>query len=70
MSGDDAIARNRFFGHVEIGAAMLNENIPFLETVLIQQDPDTLSRRQFALSVLRFNTPGAAALFGRSASSL
>ena len=49
---DDAVAEDLVVFHAEVGAAMLDERIPFLETVLVEQELDALAGRQLAAGVL------------------
>ena len=61
VAGDDAIARRAVVGHAEVVVAVLDEHVPFLERVLVQQKFDALAGRQLALGVLRGDALFAAA---------
>src|SRR4029077_398967 len=65
VAGDDAVARDLLFGHPEIAAAMLDEHIPFLEGIGVEQSPQPLARGQLAFLVLRLDPARAAAGAGR-----
>src|SRR5690606_21525450 len=53
VSGDDAVAGHLLIRHAEIRRAVLDEHVPLLEAVGIEQDVDTLARGQLAAFVLR-----------------
>ena len=55
------------FFHAEIGAAMSDEGIEFLEALLVQQQVNPFARGQLALGVLRGNPFVATALIRRRA---
>ncbi len=60
-AGDDAVARHVLLLHAEIGAAMLDEHVEFLEGIAVEQQFDALARRQLAFGVLGVDAPLAAA---------
>src|SRR6185312_13536221 len=47
--------RNLLALHAEVGRAMLDEHVVFLERAGIEQHVDALARRQLALGVLRLD---------------
>ena len=53
VAGDHAVARGAGVGHAEVGAAMLDEHVPFFEAARIEQDFDTLAGAELAAFVLR-----------------
>src|SRR5439155_344949 len=61
VAGDDAIARHLLLADAEIVAAVLDEHVPFLEGIGVEQDLDALARGQLALVVLRLDPARAAA---------
>src|SRR6185312_5694482 len=61
VAGDDAVARDLLLGHAEIARAVLDEHVPFLEGIRIEQDLEPLARGKLSLSVLRRDAPRAAA---------
>ena len=63
-AGDHAIACWAVFLHLEIGAAMGDEHVEFLETALIKQQLNALACGQFAFGVLRINAALASAQSG------
>ena len=56
MPGDHAVARHRFVSHIKVGTSVLDENVPLLKTVLVQQHTYAFSRGQLALGMLGVNT--------------
>ena len=56
-----AVAGDPVGGHPEVGAAVLDEQVPFLERALVEQDFQALARGQLTLAVLRVDAPFAAA---------
>ena len=54
-AGDHAVAGDLGLLHAEIGAAVLDEHVEFLERVVIEQQLDALARGELALGVLRRN---------------
>ena len=60
-AGDDAVAGNLGLLHAEIGAAMLDEHVEFLERSMVEQQFDAFARGQLALGVLRLDARLAAA---------
>ncbi len=62
LAGDDTIARHPLVGHAELGAAMLDEHVAFLERVLVEQQIDPLARRQLAAGMLSPDAPLATTL--------
>ena len=64
VTGDAAVAGDFLVVHVEVGAAMLDEHVVFLEGIRIHQHVDALARGELALGVLRFDAHLAAALAG------
>ena len=67
ITGDHAVAGNALVLHAKIGAAVLDEDVPLLKTVIVKQNLNALARGQFALGMLRLNTLLATALFGLGA---
>ena len=65
MTRDDAVAIGALLLHPEIGAAMRDEHVEFLETVRIEQQFDPFASGQLALGVLRVDPFLAAAQTGR-----
>ena len=61
IAGDDAVAGHLLLLHAEIVAAMLDEHVPFLEGIGVEQDFEPLARGQLALGVLRLDPALAAA---------
>ncbi len=61
VAGDDAVAGHLLLGHVEIVAAVLDEHVPLLEGVGIEQQLEALARAELALGVLRLDAALAAA---------
>src|SRR5262249_54975140 len=62
MTGDHAVAGDALLAHAEVVGAVLDEHVPLLEGVGIEQQVDALARRQFALGVLRLDPAHAAPL--------
>ena len=52
VAGDHAIAGNGPLVHAEFGAPVLDEHVPFLEGLGVEQQLEALARRQLALLVL------------------
>ncbi len=67
VTDDDAITDDLLLGHVEIGAAMLDEHVPFFEAAFVEEQFDALAGAQLALGVLGVDALLAAAEFGGSA---
>jgi hypothetical protein len=67
VTGDDAVAEHLFALHAEVGAAVLDELVPFLEAALVQQQLQALARGQFAAVVLGVDALLPAAEGGRPA---
>ena len=71
IADDDAVTEDLVTLHAEVGAAVLDEGIPFLEAAFIEQELDALARGQFAACVLLVDARLAAtegcccAFFGR-----
>jgi hypothetical protein len=61
-AGDDAVAGNLLLLHAEIGRAMLDEHVEFLEGAFVEEDLDALARGEFAAGVLGVDARLAAAL--------
>ncbi len=55
--------------HAELGGAVLDEHVEFLERALVHQEFETLAGGQFAALVLRLD-PGLAAAFARALAAL
>jgi hypothetical protein len=53
VAGDHAVARDLVVGHAEVGTAVLDEHVPFLEGAFVQQQFEPFARGQLALGVLR-----------------
>ena len=66
-AGDDAVARHLGLFHAEIGRAVLDEHVEFLERALVEQQLDALPRGQLAAGVLRLDALLAAAELGAGA---
>ena len=58
---DHAVARDMRLLHAEIGRAVLDEHVDFLEGVAVHQKLDPLARGELAALVLRLDTRRAAA---------
>ena len=56
VARDDAVAEDLVLLHAEVGAAVLDERVPFLEAALIEQQLDAFARRQLAARVLLVDT--------------
>ena len=52
IASDYAVTGDLLVRHAEIGAAVLDKGIPLFETVLVQQQFDTLTGREFTAAVL------------------
>src|ERR1043166_9229355 len=52
VAGDDAVARYAVLLHPEVGGAMDDELVELLERAGIEEERDTLPRRQFPFVVL------------------
>jgi hypothetical protein len=61
VAGHDAVARHLLVLHAELAAAMLDEHVPFLEGIGIEQQLDALARRKTPLGVLGIDPALAAA---------
>ena len=61
VAGDHAVARDLLLLHAEIGAAMLDEHVPFLEGAGVEQQLDALAGGELALGVLGVDAALAAA---------
>ena len=66
-AGDDAVAGHLVLLHAELGGAMLDEHVEFLERSLVEQQLDALARGQLAAGVLRLDALLAAAELGARA---
>src|SRR5471030_2633095 len=62
MPGHHAVARDLLALHAEVGRAVLDEHVVFLERARIEQHVDALARRQLALGMLRLDAALAPAL--------
>src|SRR5690606_27184067 len=67
VAGNHAVAGHAVFGHSEIVAAVLDEDVPFLEAAVVEQDVDALAGGQLALGVLGRDALLAAAQLGARA---
>ena len=65
VAGDAAVARDFVVFHAEIGAAMLDEHVVFLEGIGVEQDFQPLARGELALGVLRLDARRRRRLHGR-----
>ena len=65
VAGHHAVAGHLLLGHAEIGAAVLDEHVPFLEDALVEQELDALARGELALGVLGIDALRAAAELAR-----
>src|SRR4051794_41935357 len=61
VAGDDAVARHLLLANAEIVTAVLDEHVPFLEGIGVEQHLDALARGQLALLMLGLDPAGAAA---------
>jgi hypothetical protein len=62
-----AVARDLVAFHAKVGAAVLDEHVPFLERAVVQQQLDALARRQLAFLVLGVDALLSAAQAGQLA---
>ena len=62
VTGHHTVAGDCVLGHAEIGAAVLDEHVPFFEGTFIEQNLQAFARGELALGVLRVNAPLPAAL--------
>ena len=60
-AGDDAVAGDDLFVHLELGRPVGDEHVVFFEAVGIEQHVEPLARRQLALAVLGVDALLAAA---------
>ena len=67
VAGDDAVAGHRLAGHVEVGAAVLDEHVPLLEAALVEQQLDALAGGELALGVVGVDALAPAAEAGGGA---
>ncbi len=67
VAGDHTVARDLLLLHAEVGAAMLDEHVPFFEGAGIEQEVETFARGELALGVLRLHPLAAAASAGGGA---
>ena len=63
-AGDDAVPGHLGLLHAELGRAVLDEHVEFLERSLVEQQLDALARGQFAAGMLRLDALLAAAELG------
>src|SRR6266851_5078729 len=61
VAGDDAVARDLVALDAEIMAAVLDEHVPFLEGIGVEQQFEPLARGELAAAVLGFDAADAAA---------
>ncbi len=61
VARDHAVAGDLVVLHAEVGAAVLDEHVPFFEGALVEQHLQALARAELALGVLRLDALGAAA---------
>ena len=66
-AGDDAVAGHARRLHAEIGRAVFDEGVEFLERAFVEQDLEPLARGQLAAGVLGLDALLAAAHMGRGA---
>ena len=64
---DAAVTGHAPLGHAEVDAAVLDEHVPLLERVGVEQHLDPLARGEASLRVLRFDSGRPAALPRRAA---
>ena len=69
-AGDDAVAGDLLLLHAEIGRAVLDEHVEFLERAFVEEDVDALARGEFAALVLGVDAILAAAEPGDLAAAL
>ena len=67
VAGDHAVTGHPAFGHAEVGAAVLDEHVPFLERAGVEQHFEALARGQAPLRVLCLDARRPAPLPGRLA---
>jgi len=67
VAGDHAVARHARLAHAEVVTAVLDEHVPLLERVGIEQQLEAFARRELALGMLRFDPAPASAQAGRGA---
>jgi hypothetical protein len=70
VAGDETIAVVLLLLHAEVGAAMRDQLVGFLECAFIQQELDSFARRHFSLLVLALAPFRAAALLGQLVATL
>ena len=62
-----AVTDDFLVGHAEIGAAVFDEHVPFLETAFVEEQVDAFAGSQLALGVLGVDARLATAELGRVA---
>ena len=55
VAGDDAVPGDLLLRHAEVGAAVLDEHVPFLEAAVVEEEGDALTGSQLALAMLRID---------------
>ena len=68
-AGDEAIAIHHLLVHAEIAGAMTNQLVHLFERAFVEQQIDTLARRELAFLVLPLHAPRTAAGFGIGAAT-
>ena len=61
VAGDHPVAGNGGVGHAEVGAAVLDEHVPFLEAAVVEKQLDAFARAELAFGMLRVDALLAAA---------
>ena len=67
VTDDHAVTDDLLVGHAEVGAAMLDEHVPFFEAALVEQQVDALAGAQLALGMLGVDPLLASAELGGGA---
>ena len=70
IAGDKAVAEILLLVHAEVGAAMGDQLVGFLEGAFVEQELDTLAGRHFAFLVFARAALFAAAGFGQGVAAL
>ena len=65
VAGDEAVARNALLVHAEVGGAVGDELVGLLEGAVVEQQLDTLARRELACLVLALAAFRAPGFFGQ-----
>src|ERR1700737_3203764 len=65
VAGDDPVTGDLVLVDAEIMAAMLDEHVPFLEGIGVEQELEPLARGELATAMLGLDAAGATARTGR-----